>query len=146
MAQTGMSSRRVATAVAVLGALLFGAGLVLDLTRDSIYRHFYVINDASALLMFCVAAAYLRWGVRLASSRSGRVAGRVAQAYAVLSCLSQVTVWVRVAQRGDVWWALVFVIPALTASVLAIVAVQLALRGPRTDADSGPRTGAETEP
>jgi len=129
-AQKRFSARRVATVVAVLGAVLFIAGLVLDMTRDSIYRHFYVLNDASAVAMFCVAAVYLRWGGGLAARWYGRLAGRIAQVYAVLVCVSQALVWVRVAQRGDVWWALIFLIPALTASVLAIVAVHLALRKP----------------
>jgi len=130
MAQKRFSARRVATVVAALGAVLFAAGLVLDMTRDSVYRHFYVLNDASAVAMFCVAAVYLRWGDRLAARWYGRLAGRIAQVYAVLVCVSQALVWVRVAQRGDVWWALIFLIPALTASVLAIVVVHLALREP----------------
>jgi hypothetical protein len=130
VAKKRFSARRVAFVVAILGAGLFAAGLVIDMARDSIYRHFYVLNDASAVAMFGVAAVYLRWGGRLASRWYARLAGRIAQVYAVLVCVSQALVWVRVAQRGDVWWALIFLIPALTASALAIAAVHLALRAP----------------
>lgn len=126
--QTKFSARRVAVVVAVLGAVLFAAGLVMDVLRSSMYRHFYLINDASAVALFCVAAVYLHWGRAMAARRSGRLAGRGAQAYAVLACLGQAEVWVHVARRGDVWWALIFMIPTLLAAGMAIVAVQLALR------------------
>lgn len=128
MGQAEFSGRRVATMVAALGAVLFIVGLMVDLTRSSQYRPFYVINDASAAALFCVAAVYMHWGRRLGTGGAGRVVGRVAQAYAVLGCVNQALVWVRVAQRGSAWWALVFLVPSLTASILAIVAVHLALR------------------
>jgi hypothetical protein len=131
MEQKRFSLRRVATVVAVLGALLFTAGLALDVTRDSIYRHFYLTNDAATVVLFCVAFAYLQWGPRLSANGGGRVAGRVAQGFAVLACAGQTMVWVHVAQRGDVWWALVFVVPTLTAAILAIAAVHWALSAPR---------------
>jgi hypothetical protein len=126
--EASFSSRRVATVVAVLGAILFVAGLVIDLTRHTIYRHFYMINDASAVALFCVAAAYLHWGDSIAARRCGRVGGRIAQAYAVLAVLGQAEVWVHVARRGNVWWALIFLIPTILAAAMAIVAVHLALR------------------
>ena len=140
----GFSPRRVALVVSVCGALLFSAGLVADLVRSSAYREFFITSDVSVVVLFASAAVYLRWGDVVAGRLAGRVAGRCVQVWAVLAILGQSLVWLRVARRGDVWWALAFIAPVLVAAGIAFATVHVVLRD-RSTVAQGDAEGRDTD-